>query len=208
MARLNRFAFAFLSALIISCAPKPQPSPRIVKVYASPFAWNALTKAFACADELTLTLQISAQEPQIELRVGEPRELYFPAYQISEEEWLIAANQKNPLKEISLEEAQTLFAESAQVWVYPSEADAQQAFEDAMMQGRSVSSATRLALNPQMMAEALIHDENAVGILPRSAMTSELRVLYSAGKFPILALTQDSASSDALNLIACFQRKR
>ncbi len=51
-----------------------------------------------------------------------------PAYQIDEEEILIVTHRESPVQNLTLEEAQDLFAQgnpSAQVWVYSSDADMQ-----------------------------------------------------------------------------------
>lgn len=164
---------------------------------------------FACADELSVNVKISAEEPDIFLRIGEPDDLLSPAYQIDEEELLIATHRESPVQNLSLEEAQALFSglgdASVQVWVYPSELDLQGLFDQFMMQGRSVTSLARVAVNPGQMSDLLNTESNAVGILPRHWKTGNSREVYSVGTFPVLAILKAEPQGAVASVTACLQ---
>ena len=72
------------------------------------------------------------------LRVGEPEFLASPAYQIDTEEILIVTHRQSPVQNLTLEEARALFAgqgdPSVQVWVYASEEDVQEVFDQFVME--------------------------------------------------------------------------
>jgi len=179
-----------------------------VDVYATSAAQPWLTELYACAADSGVVLNVNAQSPEIYLRVGEPDVLVSGAYKIDEEEILIAANRENSVQNLTLAEVQDLFAQgnpSAQVWVYPSDADVQRVFDQLVMQWRSVSSFARVAVNVQNMSDALKSDPAAIGILPHHSVTNDLREVYSAGTVPVLAVTKSEAQGVVIDLISCLQ---
>ena len=198
------FAFA-LSA----CGPAiPTAEPQVVNVYATSAAQPWLTKLYVCATDSGAMLNINAESPEIYLRVGEPDVLVSDAYKIDKEEILIAANRENSTQNMTLVEAQDLFAKEnqpAQVWVYPSDADMQRVFDQLVMQGRSVSSSARIAVSVQNMTDVLKSESAAIGILPRHSVTNDLRKVYSAGTVPVLAVTKSKAQGVVVDLISCLQ---
>lgn len=136
----------------------------------------------------------------------------FHAYQIGEEEIVIAVNRESPIQTLTIEEVRTLFAgqgiESAQVWVYASGEDLQEAFDQIVMKGRGVTSFARVAANPQEMAAVLNSESNAVGILPQRWVAGNIRAVHSLGRLPVLALTREEPQGNAKALLACLQRGR
>ena len=169
-----------LSSFIASCAPAtPTPQTEVVNVYATSAAQPWLTELYTCANNSSILLNITANEPDITLRVGEPEIMISPVYQIDEEEILIVTNRESPVQNLTLAEAQDLFAQgndSAQVWVYASDADVQIAFDQLVMKGRSVTSFAGLAASPQQMSD-LIHAEKDAQI-----PLNEAYLLHDANK--------------------------
>jgi len=205
------FTFVLSSLLLFSCTPVTQINTQaeIVPVYATSAAQPWMSELFACANDLSVVLKVSALSPEIYLRVGEPEILVSPAYQIDEEEILIVTHRESPVQNLSLEEAQALFAgqgdPSVQVWVYSSEADVQILFDQLVMKGRSVTSFARVAVNPQTMSDTLNSESNAVGILPRHWMAGSIREVYSAGMAPVLAIVKEEPRGVVRELIGCLQ---
>ncbi|MEK6754145.1 MAG: hypothetical protein AABZ00_17940 [Chloroflexota bacterium] len=202
--------FLLSSFLLFSCAPATQPASQseIIPVYATPAAQSWMSDLFACANDLSITLKVTAESPQIFLRLGEPETLLTPAYQIDEEEILIVTHRESLVQNLSLEEAQKLFAQgndSAQVWGYASGTDLQILFDQLVMNGRSVTSFARMAAGPQEMSDALNSESNSVGILPKHWMTGNIREVYSAGMAPVLAITKQEPQGTVGELISCLQ---
>ena len=164
---------------------------------------------FACANKLSMVLNVTASDPDIHLRLGEPANLVLPAFQIDEEEILVVTHRESPVQNLSLEEAQALFAgqgdPSAQVWVYSSDADVQMAFDQLVMNGRAVTSFARVATSPQQMSDVLNAESNSVGILPRHWKSGNSREVFSAGQVPVLAVTRQEAEGAVATLLACLQ---
>jgi len=181
----------------------------IVTIYSTPAAEPWLYETFTCANDRGIVLNVTADAPDISLRLGEPATLAQPAFQIDEEEILVVTHRESPIQNLSLEGVQVLFAgrgdPSAQVWVYDSGSDVQLAFEELAMNGRGVTTNARLATSPQHMSDTLIAESNAVGILPRHWKLGDAREVFSAGTVPVLALTLEEPQGAVAQLIACLQ---
>jgi hypothetical protein len=177
-----------------------------VDVYATSAAQPWLTELYACAMDSGVVLNVNAQSPEIYLRVGEPEIIVSPAYQIEEEEILIALHRESSVQNLTLAQAQELFSQgSAQVWVYASDADVQRAFDQLVMKGRSVSSSARIAVSPQNMSDVLKSNPAAIGILPRRWVAGDVREVFSAGRAPVLAITKEEPQGAVTDLISCLQ---
>lgn len=202
--------FFLLASFIISCVPsQTAQESRTITAYSTSSAQPWINDLFACADKLSVIVKVTAEEPDIYLRIGEPEILISPAYPIDEEELLIAAHRESPVQNLSREEAQSMFARegesSVQVWVYPAGLDVQGLFDQAVMQGRGVASSARVAVNPQQMSDMLNSESNAVGILPRRWMAGNVREVYSLGRFPVLAILKEEPQGAVSSALDCLQ---
>jgi len=201
--------FCFFLFMISACTPQTQATPtQIVTVYATSAAEPWLSGLFTCADKLSVVLNVSAESPDISLRVGEPENIVFPIYQIDEEEILIVTNRESSVQILTLAEARELFAQgdpSAQVWVYASEADVQIAFDQLVMKGRSITSSARVATSPQQMSDLLNAEKDSVGILSKHWKVGTVREVFSAGTVPVLAITKSEPQGVIGELISCLQ---
>jgi hypothetical protein len=204
---LDLLALFLLSSFFISCSPsQPAQQPQTITAYSTSSAQPWMNDLVECANESSVLVNVTADEPDIFIRIGEPDELYSPAYQIGAEEIFIAVNRESAVKNLSLEEAQASFAglgaESFQAWVYPSELDLFGVFDQVVMQGRSVAPGTKVAASPGAMSDAINADPAAVGILPARWLTGNHRKVFSLGVFPVLAIVEDGA---ARSVLACLQ---
>ncbi|MBK8418538.1 hypothetical protein [Candidatus Villigracilis saccharophilus] len=204
------FLLFLLSSYISSCASATQiPQKEMITVYATSAAQPWLTELYTCADNSAVSLNLTADEPDITLRVGEPEIIISPVYQIDEEEILIVTNRESSVQNLTLSEAQELFAQgndSAKVWVYASDANVQIAFDQLVMKGRSVTSFAGLATSPQQMSDLINVEKDAVGILPKHWMAGNVREVFSAGTVPVLAITKEEPQGVVKELIACLQK--
>ena len=205
------FSLAFLLLLISACSTgTPQNAPQVVLVYSSPAATPWLSEVYSCAESLAvISLVDNTDSADISLRVGEPEFLSSFAYQIDEEEILIVTHRQSPVQNLTLENAQALFAglgdPSVQVWVYASGDDVFEVFDQFVMMGRSASSSALVAVSPQQMSDVLNAESNAVGILPRHWKAGDVRDVYSVAKVPVLAITQAEPQGVVNQLIGCLQ---
>jgi hypothetical protein len=197
---------------IASCTPsKPPATPPIVTVYSTSAAQPWLDTLYACAGTSTVISRVDdASSADILLRVGEPKLLSSPAFQIDTEDILIVTQRQSPVQNLTLEEARTLFAgqgdSSVQVWVYALGEDVQEAFDQLVMAGRSVSPSARIAVTPQQMSDTLVNEPNTVGILPRHWKAGDDREVFMAGTVPVLAITNSEPQGVIKEIIACLQK--
>src|SRR5688572_4280985 len=184
------------SLTLFSCSTSTPPAAlQVVNVYSTSAAQPWLTQLYTCAGSSSVISRVDdPSSADIILRVGEPEFLASAAYQIDTEEILIVTHRQSPVQNLTLEEARALFAgqgdPSVQVWVYALEEDVQVVFDQFMMEGRTVTSSARLAVNPQQMSDTLVNESNAVGILPRRWKAGDVREVFSVGTVPVLVITQ------------------
>ena len=198
---------------ISSCSTAtPLATPEVVTVYSTSAAEPWLHPLYACAAEGSSVLE-RVDDPaaaQIALRVGEPAVLSSFAYQIDTEEILIVTHRQSPVQNLNLEGARALFSglgdPTMQVWVYASDADVQEVFDQLVMEGRVVSPSARLAVNPQQMSDTLVNEANTVGILPRHWKAGDSREVFSAGTVPVLAITPNEPQGLIKELLTCLQK--
>ena len=204
--------FLLSSFLLFSCSTKtPQASLQPVSVYSTFAAEPWLTDLYACADSVATLIRVDdPNSADIALQIGEPDFLSLFAYQIDEEEILVAANRQSPIQNLTREQAQALFTglgdPSAQVWVYASGDDAQKVLDQFVMEGRGVSSSAFIAVSPRQMSDELASQPNAVGILPRHAMADGLREVLAITAVPVLALAKSEPQGAINQLVGCLQK--
>ena len=200
------------SITLFSCAPStPLATPQVVTVYSTSAAQPWLPPLYACAGSSTVISRVDDPSSfDISLRVGEPEFLASPAYQIDTEEIFIITHRQSPVQNLTLEEARAFFAgqadPSVQVWVYTSDEDVQVVFDQFVMEGRSVTPAARLAVNPQQMSDTLVKETNSIGILPRHWKVGDVRDVYLVATVPVLAIAQDEPEGVIKELLACLQK--
>jgi len=201
----------FLGACATPTTQVPTSTPQIINVYATSSTRPWLEKVFDCAPEnVIVRIADNNAEADISLRLGEPEFVTPAMYQIDTEEILVVTHRQSPVQNMSLQQVQNLFAGTdsspAQVWVYASGEDVQEMFEQAVMQGRNVTTFARLAVNPQQMSDILNAESNAVGVLPRHWKAGHPREVYSVGTFPVLAILKDTPQGVIQEIIACLQK--
>lgn len=212
MRKTISFLLILFTLLASSCSTgTPPPStPVVVSVYSSSAAEPWLSPLYDCARTSAVLSRVDdSSTADIVLQIGEPTALSTPAFQIDTEEILIVTHRQSPIQNLTLDQAQTLFAQgdpSVQVWVYASDTDVQSAFDQFVMKGRSTLPSARVAVSPQQMSDTLVNESNAVGILPRHWKAGDVRDVFSAGTVPVLALTRSEPQGVIKELIACLQK--
>lgn len=211
--KIQRLLYSFLfTLLLVGCAPAAAPStPQIISVYSTYAAESWLFELYDCAGTSSVLNRVD--DPfiaDIVLRVGEPKILSSFAYQIDSEEILVVTHRQSPLNNMNVDEVRALFAgqgdPSLQVWVYASDADVQQVFDQLVMEGRAVMSSASIAATPEQMVALLVNAPNTVGILPKHWKMGDSRFIYTISNIPVLAITQNEPQGTIRELIACLQK--
>lgn len=212
MRRIFYWLLILSSFGLASCsANTPSPTSQVISVYSTSAAEPWLYSVYECAGTSSIISRVDdLSVAQIVLRVGEPAFLDAPAFQIDTEEILIVTHRQSPIQNLNLEGARALFAgqgdPSVQVWVYAPEADVQEVFDQAVMQGNNVASSARIAVHPQQMSDTLVNEANTVGILPRHWKVGDVREVFSVATVPVLAITASEPEGGIKDLVACLQK--
>lgn len=221
--------FFLLSFLLASCGtPAPQTPLEVVSVYSTSAATPWLTELYACAESFAVISR--ADDPSaadILLRVGESEFLVSFAYQIDEENIVVIMNNARP-PVVSLEQIREIFtgvitnlnqitpswgdvhsdlSGDVHVWVYPSDDDVQQAFDQLVLEGRPITPSASLVTTPQDMLVAIRNDRSAIGILLQQwNPNNEVFEQAVVGTVPVLAITQNEPQGAVNQLIGCLQK--
>jgi hypothetical protein len=200
------------SLWISSCSPSTAPAtPPVVSVYSTAAAEPWLSDLYTCAGTSSVLNRVDdPSAAEISLRIGEPKVLSTPGYQIDTEDILIVTHRQSPVQNLTVESARGLFSgwadSSVQVWVYASDTDVQQVFDQFVMEGRAVTPSAILAANPQQMSDTLNNQPNTVGILPKHWKMGDSRFVFTIPNIPVLALTKSEPQGTIKELIACLQK--
>ena len=200
------------SFLLFSCSQTTSAvTPQVITVYSTSAAQPWLPPLYECARTSAVLSRVDdPSAAEIVLRLGEPAFLNSPAFQIDTEDILIVAQRQSPVQNLTLDEARRLFAgegdPSVQVWVYAEGEDVQDMFDRVVMEGRKATPSARLAVNPEHMAEALVNEANALGILPRRWKAGDAREVFLVATVPVLAITDSEPQGVMQELLACLQK--
>ena len=213
--------FFFLTA----CTPTPAPvdveaTPQLISVYISPSAETWIPLIYTCADRTQIELVSRTPDiasADISLQIGETDKL---AYQIGKVELVVAGNTTNPVEKLSQIEITKIYTgrirnwaalggEDAEInlWVYGQDDDIQGAFNEKMLETVILSSMAQQAQNPEVMRREIAQDADAIGIITQSQADAHLRILYSLGKFPVLAIPREEPQGNIFSLLSCLQRE-
>lgn len=219
---MRQFLLIFL-LIVTACTPTPlvNAPPQIFTIYATPATQEWLSPVYDCAAEtpgmlLLRTLDIASAD--ISLRLIPPPNSGTILYQIGEIELVVGKNVENPVNFLSKSQLADIFEGKIRVWsevggndaqielwVYEQENDIQVAFKETMLEGRTLSSLARQASNEKMVRQAISGEVNALGILSRSEISDNIRVLHSVGYYPVLMVVKTEPQGFLPSLVACLQ---
>lgn len=211
--RLKLVLSFILVSLAASCdqADVPESETQIFNVYATLSTQPWLADVFACAPVgIIIRVADDPASADVSLRLGEPD--FWPAsvYQIDTEEILIVTHRQSLVQNMMIYEVRELFAgqgdPSVAVWVYATGEDVQKVFEQAVMDGRSVTSQARMAVSPGHMSDMLNSEPNSVGILPHHWKAGDSRSVYTIPDVPVLALVEEEPQGVIQEIITCIQK--
>jgi phosphate transport system substrate-binding protein len=221
------FCLCILTSIIFTaCKPSaisPTPIPITVQFTSASTPW--LSTIYKCAGANVVAAEQRGadfqelQSVDIALRVGQPAQLIFPAYQISSEDIIVIVNPQNPVKSLSEAEVRGIFTgqvlnwdmaggtiANIQVWTYSAGEDIQEILDEVIFNGSPVTSTARLAANPEQMVQAIADDVNAVGILTRSLKTDRVEEVNIVSAFPVLAISKAGEQRAVQEMLACMQK--
>jgi hypothetical protein len=213
--------FLFIQALLTACGTAtPQATQQVLNVYITSGAYPLVGNLYDCAATSSVINLSAPESSEITIRLGAPDHLTTPAYQISTEEIAVIISPQTGVASLTLDQVRSIFLGQVvnwkdvggkdlplQVWSYSPEEDIQEIFSQTVMNGQPITSTARLATSSAGMAKAIGTNPGAVGILPRKLMSSELQVVFTAAKVPVLAITKGIPTGSINSLLSCLQRE-
>ncbi|HEY9152249.1 MAG TPA: substrate-binding domain-containing protein [Anaerolineales bacterium] len=212
--------FLAIIFLLTACAPAPAiVTPQLVKVYVTSATSSRLNNLYNCSTPSTAILLSDPQAADITLRLGPPDNLSSPAFQIGMDDVDVIVQSQNSINQLTADQVHSIFLGQVtnwkdiggsdmpiQVWTYAPGVDIQQIFEQDVMINQQVTSLARLAVSAQNMLDAISKDSGAIGLLPHSLETSNVKSVYKIASAPLLAITKSQPQGTVKDLIACLQK--
>jgi len=219
MRRILLLLTLFLAACSSAATPLDSPS-RSFTYYAAPGTEKVIPDLYDCADRTRFGL--AARTPNINqadliIRLTAPQS-DIAAYQVGTMELVLAANLAATSVGLSLDQVKSIYTGKTsnwaevggteaeiQVWAYGADNDLQKVFSETMLTEGSLTSNARQVQDPRKMRDALVTNENAVGILPRAEVRDDLHILSAINIYPVLVLVSNEAKNDLSSIIHCLQ---
>ncbi len=214
--------------LVTACKPivtaTPLPMPQIVTVAITPTLrpWHDILHQCAIAnpgialilDEKPATsLELGAAD--LILRVGEPPEgVSGSAALLRWEEIVMIAHPDAEFDNWDIAKLHDIYTASPppyQIWTYSPGSELRPIFDAAVLGDADTSPYAFLAPDPDAMLEAVANDQHAIGYLPKSWLTDDVRTvdvdtdLQNAFRQPILALTDTEPEGVLRVFLVCVQ---
>jgi ABC-type phosphate transport system substrate-binding protein len=171
--------------------------------------------AIAVITKETNPTGLAATTADLSLWFGEPPHgITAYAISIGSDQIVIIAGDEVPLESLNQEQLLRLFTNTNtpyQVWTYGEDSDLGRLFEQSVLQGVPVSRFALLAPNPGAMVEAISQDPRAVGYLPVSWLTEDLKTISIVDELkatlthPILVLSAEEPTGNLYAFLVCLQ---
>lgn len=227
----------FISQMISACsAPSTEPpllTPQVVTVSFTPALKPLLGAVSTCAmqqPEIALFVnEVSApfleiQESGLALRLGYPENSNAFSVPLAMEEIVIIVHPSNPVNTLSNANLVDLFTgkitnwlnvrgknTEVQVWMNFPEDDLHQIVQDELLMDNPPTTLANMAPNPEAMLMAVERDPAAIGYLPRSWLSKEVKTVRIFPDIsnmltqPVLALTREEPHDEIRSLLHCLQ---
>jgi hypothetical protein len=190
-------------------------------VYATSAATPWLPAVYGCAPAEAAIVLTAPDAADLLLRLGEPRGLTGPAFQIGLDDVLVVTQPQVGVGQLSPTQVEALFAGqfvnwrdvggadlAVQVWTFADTVDVQSFFNRAILHDRPVSSMARLAVSAQDMSDSVGSIPGSIGVLPRRWKTENTHEAQMVASLPVLALPGEAPQGGLAELIACLQARQ
>lgn len=205
--------------LSASCAaPRPDKASDVVNINATSAAYPWLEGVYACAPASVAVKLAGADSADVRLRLGEPENLTSPAFQIGTVDVLVVVQPQTAIASLTIDEARAIFSGATtnwkdvggadvpvQVWAYAPGEDLQAYFDEAVMNGRPITSLARLAASAQEMSDSVGSAPGSVGLLDRRWKAGNTRDVLTLSPVPVLAIVRSEPTGAVKDLLSCLQ---
>ncbi len=235
--KVSIFLVLFAASWLVGCSAPPTapipPSPMPLRVSYSPYLAGIQEALHTCTVEIPQLAiffeQIPAAQQDFEdtnlvVWWGEKPERIDYAYPLNEDELVVIVNPENPKETLSGSELVSLYAgrienwseigtldQQVELWIFPEGNIMSETFHAGMLADQRITRLAALAPSSAAMLESIAGDPGAIGILPRSWLSPEVKEievdpeLQASVRKPLLALSQSEPQGAVKELIACLQ---
>lgn len=225
--RRGLIAALLLILLLAACQSPPDAIPDedpVLWVEVTPSARLASAAVQACAGEVEgvhvrMRERYSTQaDADVLVRLGDSDEGSRFLAQIATEEVAVVLHPDNPAGTLTPAQITDLFSGRMTSWSSTGGADlpvsvwalieadeARQAFESELLAGLPLASSAGLAPDPDTLQQAVFADPGAVGFLPAASLDTDLRLVLTGVRLPVLVSAAQPLSTPVEALIACLQ---
>ena len=211
----------FLSLTACTARPLVKEPLQVFSIYATPALEGWLPLVYNCAAEtpgMLLSRILDITSADISLRLAAPMNSDAFVYQIGEVEFVVGNNLTNPVRELSESQLTDIFegkirnwsqvgGNDAEIvlWAYGLEDDLQKAFNETLLDGRTLSSFARQATSETMIQQAISIDVRTLGFLSNPQGSKNIQILHSVGKYPVLMIINMNSQNLLRSLMLCIQ---
>jgi hypothetical protein len=190
----------------------------LVRVSVTSAAHPWLEGVYDCAPPTAVIALSDAASADMVLRLGEPQVLTAPAFEVGVDDLLVVVHPQSGVGTLTLDQTRRLFAGeytnwsdaggsdlAVQVWTFSPAVDIQAYFNRNVMQGRPVSSLSRLAVSAQHMSDSVGSTLGSIGLLPRRWKAGNTREALAISSLPVLALVEGQPQGALGQILSCLQ---
>jgi len=224
-----RFLWILIIWMAVGCTSlqldSPPPSPQPIRVSTTPVIFpvhqELLNYCSIQNPEINMILDIQPDTlpkdgtVDIAIIIGEPETWDgITAYQLGWEDIVFITNVDSKVNLRKLESIRGYFTATQpiyNIWTYPQGHPLQKIFGEVIMGEENISPYAIIAPNPGEMLDAITQDSNAIGYIPGSWLTDDIKTItidpsiQEALRKPILALTSQKPDPLIQNFLACLQ---
>jgi hypothetical protein len=222
------FAFILLAGILLTSCTTALPTIKTeqftVQYTSASVPW--LASLYNCAGTNVISAEqraadfLDLKSANMVIRLGSPGNINGLPYQIGTDDLLVIVASKNPTRTLTAEQTRELFSGQirnwktidgndapVQVWVFPTEEDIQEIFDQTILEGSPISSGAYLATNLDEMVQAVGKDVSAIGIITGRWKTGNLTSVYkAASNLPVLAISLSKPQGTLAQILACMQK--
>jgi DNA-binding transcriptional LysR family regulator len=223
--------------LIYACSPPPtqppHPTLQILTVSYTPGLKPLLDALNACAfqqQEIALVVNevpaphLDIHKSDLALRIGFPEGSTAFSAPLGMEEIVLIAHPSNPVEILNIEDVKNIFKGvttswfeingyelEIEIWINFTDGDIHQAFQKGILDTLSPATMSQIAPDPAAMLTAVGNNPSAIGYLPRSWLSEEVKTINISShsgdllRQPLLALSVNEPIGNGRTFLVCLQ---
>jgi phosphate transport system substrate-binding protein len=233
----NFVLLIYTCVFIFACSPAPtqppHPTPQTLTVSYTLALKPLLDALNVCAiqqPEIALVVNevpaphLDIHKSDLALRIGLPEDSKEFSTPLGMEEIVIIAHPSNPVETMNIEDVINIFTGfttswteingndlEIEIWINLTDDDIHQAFQKRILDTLSPATMSQIAPDPAAMLTAVGNNPSAIGYLPRSWLSEEVKTIDITShsgdllRQPLLALSVNEPTGNVRTFLVCLQ---